>query len=125
MLKQSEMAAHNCIASLTAEVKMLRANEELLKEDVVKQGERIKEMEGHLALKSYEHENISCFECLMQPIHTDRFKCLTCDSDYDLCLYCYCRSSSTHPKTHKFAVLGPLGIRILKESEVPYFQKRG
>jgi len=27
---------HNCIASLTAEVKMLRANEELLREDVIK-----------------------------------------------------------------------------------------
>jgi hypothetical protein len=73
------MAAHNCIASLTAEVKMLRANEELLREEVIKQSEIIKEMKSTLALKSYEHENIACFECLMEPIRTDRFKCLTCD----------------------------------------------
>jgi hypothetical protein len=123
VLKQSEMGAHNCIASLTAEVKMLRANEELLREEVIKQQEVIKEMQGSLALKSYEHENIACFECLMEPIRTDRFKCLTCESDVDLCLYCYCRGG--HPKTHKFQVLGPLGITILRESDVPYFQKRG
>ena len=75
-------------------------------------------------MKSYEHENVACYECLMEPIRTDRFKCLTCDSDYDLCLYCYCRSAN-HPKTHKFQVLGPLGIVIVKESEVQYMQKRG
>ena len=34
VLKQSEIVNHNCIASLTAEVKMLRANEELLKDEV-------------------------------------------------------------------------------------------
>jgi hypothetical protein len=36
VLKQSEIQSHNCIASLTAEVKMLRANEELLKDEVQK-----------------------------------------------------------------------------------------
>jgi len=30
---------HNCIASLTAEIKLLRANEELMREEVTKQGE--------------------------------------------------------------------------------------
>lgn len=45
ILKQSEMINHNCIASLTAEVKMLRANEEILREEVSKQGELIKEMQ--------------------------------------------------------------------------------
>ena len=60
----------------------------------------------------------------MEPIRTDRFKCLTCEQDYDLCLYCCCRSVS-HPKTHKFQVLGPLGVTIIKETEVPYYQKRG
>jgi hypothetical protein len=39
------MINHNCIASLTAEVKMLRANEEILREEVSKQGELIKEMQ--------------------------------------------------------------------------------
>ena len=34
VLKQSELHQHNCIASLTAEVKMLRANEEILREEV-------------------------------------------------------------------------------------------
>jgi len=38
-------------------------------------------------------------------------------------LYCYCRGS--HNKTHKFQILGPLGIIILKESDVSYFQKKG
>ncbi len=60
----------------------------------------------------------------MEPIKTDRFKCLTCEQDYDLCLYCYCRSVE-HPKTHKFQLLGPLGVTIVKETEVPYIQKRG
>jgi hypothetical protein len=36
VLKLSELAAHNCIASLTCEVKILKANETLLKEDVIK-----------------------------------------------------------------------------------------
>jgi hypothetical protein len=58
----------------------------------------------------------------MEPIKTDRFKCQVCN-DYDLCLYCYCRGN--HNKQHKFSVLGPLGIVILKESDVPYFQKKG
>jgi hypothetical protein len=111
------------VAALTAEVKMLRANEELLKEEVAKQAETLSEMQSQLALKSYVHESISCFECMMEPIRTDRFKCLTCDADYDLCLYCYCRNGggSAHPKSHKFAILGPLGVRIVRESEVPYF----
>ena len=95
-----------------------------MKEDVAKQAEVIKELQTQLQLKSYEHENVACYECLMEPIKTDRFKCLTCDSDYDLCLYCYCRSAS-HPKAHKFQVLGPLGVLIAKESDVTYFQKRG
>lgn len=64
------------------------------------------------------HENIACGECGMEPIKTDRFKCTLC-SDCDLCLYCYCRG--THSKTHKFNVLGPLGIVMMKESDVPYF----
>jgi len=70
----------------------------------------------------------------MEPIRTDRFKCLTCETDYDLCLYCYCRGISAaassgapngHSKSHKFQVLGPLGVVIVKESDVSYFQKRG
>jgi hypothetical protein len=131
------MQHHNCIASLTAEVKMLRVNEQILKEEVTKQGEAIKELQVQLNLKSYVHEGIGCHECMMEPIRTDRFKCLTCESSdegaasYNLCLYCYCRSaaasstSAQHPKTHKFACLGPLGIVIVKESDVTYFQKRG
>lgn len=118
MLKQSEIQNHNCIASLTAEVKMLRANEELLRDDVIKQQELIKELQTSLQLKNYIHENIACYECNMDPIKTDRFKCQTCQ-DYDICLYCYCRGN--HNKAHKFSVLGPLGIVILKESDVPYF----
>lgn len=78
VLKQSEMHNHNCIASLTAEVRNLRASEQLLKEEVAKQGDTIKEMQTQLQLKSYVHESIACYECLMQPIRTDRFKCLTC-----------------------------------------------
>jgi len=122
VLKQSEIPNHNCIASLTAEVKMLRANEEILRDEVQKQTECIKELQSSLSLKSYHHENVACVECMMDPIKTDRFKCQQC-ADYDLCLYCYCRGS--HPKTHKFLVLGPLGVVIVKESDVPYFQKRG
>lgn len=114
------MAGHNCIASLTAEVKMLRANEQILREEVGKQGELIKEMQTQLQLKSYVHENVACYECLMEPIRTDRFKCVTCESDYDLCLYCYCRAAA-HPKTHKFQTLGPLGVLIARESDVAYF----
>ncbi|CDW86256.1 e3 ubiquitin-protein ligase nrdp1-like [Stylonychia lemnae] len=122
VLKQSEIINHNCIASLTAEVKMLRANEELLRDDVIKQQESIKELSCALQLKNYIHENIACYECNMDPIKTDRFKCQQCQ-DFDICLYCYCRGS--HPKTHKFTVLGPLGVAIIKESDVAYFQKRG
>eukprot|EP00347_Sterkiella_histriomuscorum_P008107 403346346 len=120
VLKLSEIPNHNCIASLTAEVKMLRANEELLREDVVKQQELIKELSGSLQLKNYVHENISCYECMMDPIKTDRFKCQQCQ-DYDICLYCYCRGS--HPKTHKFTVLGPLGVVIVKEKRCGIFPK--
>lgn len=69
-------------------------------------------------MKNYVHENITCYECMSEPIKTDRFKCQVC-IDYDLCLYCYCRGG--HNKTHKFSVLGALGIVILKESDVPYF----
>lgn len=58
----------------------------------------------------------------MDPIKTDRFKCQQC-ADCDLCLYCYCRGS--HSKTHKFTVLGPCGVVIVKESDTAYFQKRG
>lgn len=86
------------------------------------QKDMIKELEGQLQLKSYVHENVSCYECMMDPIKTDRFKCQVC-LDYDLCLYCYCRGNQNqnHNKTHKFSVLGSLGIVILRESEVPYF----
>lgn len=59
---------------------------------------------------------------MQDPIKTDRFKCQQC-LDYDLCMYCYCRGN--HNKAHKFSVLGALGIVILRESEVPYFQKKG
>ncbi len=45
VLKQSETINHNCIASLTAEVKMLRANEEILREEVSKQADIIKDMQ--------------------------------------------------------------------------------
>ena len=58
----------------------------------------------------------------MEPIRTDRFKCLQC-LDYNLCLYCYCRGN--HNKQHRFQILGPLGIVIVRESDVPYFQRKG
>ena len=45
VLKQSEMQSHNCIASVTAEVKMLRANDLIMREDVNKQGDHIKELQ--------------------------------------------------------------------------------
>jgi hypothetical protein len=60
VLKQSEIPNHNCIASLTAEVKMLRANEELLRDDVQKQQDCIKELQSSLQLKNYLHEGIEC-----------------------------------------------------------------
>ena len=75
VLKLSEVASHNCIASLTSEVKTLKVNEALLKEEVMRQKEMIKELEGQVTLKSYIHENIACCECMMDPIHTDRFRC--------------------------------------------------
>lgn len=86
------MANHNCIAALTSEVKSLKVNETLLKEEVMRQKEMIKELEGQVMLKSYMHENIVCVECMMEPIKTDRFKCQQC-LDYDVCLYCYCRGN--------------------------------
>ena len=64
MLKLSEIGSHNCIASLTNEVKALKVNETLLKEEVMRQKEMIKELEGQVMLKSYLHENIACCECM-------------------------------------------------------------
>ena len=46
VLKLSEVGNHNCIASLTNEVKTLKVNETLLKEEVMRQKEMIKELEG-------------------------------------------------------------------------------
>lgn len=75
VLKLSEMQQHNCIESLTNEIKVLKVNETLLKEEVMKQKDVIKELDGQLQLKNYVHENITCYECMMDPIKTDRFKC--------------------------------------------------
>ena len=69
----------------------------------------------------YEHEGIACTECFMEPISTDRFRCQMC-SDCDLCLYCYCRGS--HNKNHKFKKLGPLGVIVIRESDVGFYQKK-
>jgi hypothetical protein len=40
------MINHNCIAALTTEIKNLKVNEELLKEEVMRQSELIKELSG-------------------------------------------------------------------------------
>jgi Zinc finger, ZZ type len=70
---------------------------------------------GHLDVPDPAvHDGITCNGCKINPIRGIRWKCMECD-DYDLCNAC--RSSGTHPPSHKMLKLeSPEDAEALKEA---------
>ena len=58
------------------------------------------------ASSSNQHNDIACDSCGVQPVAGNRFTCQDCD-DFDLCHACY--STSTHKRSHAFALIATEG----------------
>ena len=73
ILMVSEIDSHNCISALEDLLIEVREECKSKSEELYDCKEQVKSLQAELDVQKYVHEDITCSECKMSPIKTDRF----------------------------------------------------